>query len=210
MKSFTEALDVWPPQPEPELDAVLLDLARGSWEQGSARKWLDYIEWKRKRVSRRAVARLQSENVEKLRDLYQARPRTEATLRFYSQFALDLFQGGSYRQAELLYEEMLSWHVPVDKGVLNDVALLRANALLVLAHIRQRSRDIPDALRMARRAVEESHDQEVSFLYRVYPSRGSRNDMRVKPHALDLVQRLRSNPRTPFTNPFGDPDGERR
>ncbi len=209
VQSFTVALDVWPPQPEPELDAILLDLARESWKQGSARKWLDYIDWKRKRVSRRAVAALQSENVEKLRDLQESRPGTEATLRFYSQFALDLFQGGSYREAESLYEEMLSWDIAVDEGVLDDVALLRTNGFLVLALIRQQSGDIPGALRMAQRAVEESSDRELPFLYCTYPSRGSRNGMQVKPHALDIIQRLRSNPRTRFVNPFGDPNEEK-
>ena len=148
------AIDAWPPQAEPRVEKILVDMARESWEKGSPRGWLDYTHWKHLRASDREVADLHEAHVETLYKLFEARPKTAETLKIFSQFGVDLFRGGLDAPAAKLYEEMLSWQIENERHQ-SDTALYRANAYLILALIKRRSGDVPSALEFAQRALQE-------------------------------------------------------
>ncbi len=124
--------------------------------------------------------------------------KTAEAQKVFSQFALDLYRGEADAAAEELYEELLAWDAVA--GPEDEVALYRANASLLLALLRKRAGDIPEALRLARQAVAESGEREFGLLYQAYGSRGWKQDL--KPYAVRLIDALRRDPDAPCEDPF--------
>ena len=182
---------------------VMASLAKDSWKTGSLESWFKYVEWKRLRISKNEVAELYRPYLKRVRELFGSKPKNEEIYKIYSQFAVDLFQGGRYNEAEKLYEEMLSWAPPAeDPKWWTDIPLYRANGFLIFALLKQRDGDVPQAMRLAQQAIEISQDQQFGLLYCMYLSRGWRNNMQVKPYAVNLMQTLRANSKAPFKDPF--------
>ncbi len=194
-----EALDGWPPLPNARIESLLIARARDAWLRGTPHTWLEFAGWKRKRSSPRELGQLHLEHLEVLRTLLRARPKSPDGLKISSQVALDLFRAGFDADAEELYEEMLTWSIEAGQGQ-SEVALLHANAYLMLALIKKRSGDVPSALRWAQKALDAGGDAEFGLLYQTYGSRGWKQPL--KPYALRLMRTLRHKPDAPMENPF--------
>jgi tetratricopeptide (TPR) repeat protein len=197
-KRLLRALDTWPRQEDPWVESVLLDMAGDSWSRGSPAGWLDFAAWKRERSDPRELARLHGPHLERLRAIHDSKEKTVQAQKIFSQFALDLCRGDADAEAEELYQELLAWDAVA--GAEDEVALYRANACLLLALLQRRAGNVPEALRLARQAVEESGEREFGLLYQTYGSRGWKQNL--KPYAVRFIDALRRDPDASLEDPF--------
>ena len=136
----------------------------------------------------------------RVRELYPEPPTDRATSWFYFDFGVVFFRGGRFDLAEEALMVVVSKDHPKEAG-------LKANSYYLLALIRQRQRNIPEALRLAKQASEHIGQHRVSLVHSIGigGSRGGTGSTsNLNSLVMDLIATLRNNPNAAFKSPYGD------
>ncbi|MBI4027766.1 MAG: tetratricopeptide repeat protein [Verrucomicrobia bacterium] len=187
---------------DPTIEKALLERAKNAWqvEPLADKSWFLYAEWKSRFISKEDRALIYLPHVARLREIYDAAPKTEEIAWLYSQFALTLFQAGHYDVAEELYEQITSWR---GDGKNSRWRECKANAFYLLALLRQRNGDMRSALNLAQRALDEIQDERFHLLnFVVIGGGGYRGEALLKSIVTDYIAALRLDPKAPFKDPF--------
>ena len=138
----------------------------------------------------------------RVRELHPSPVVNESTAWLYFDFGLAFFRGGRLDLAEepLLATAGCDKKIPAWQD-------LKANSLYLLALIRQRQGNVPEALRLAQQAAEAAKDG-IGLIHHISAG-GGRGGMgstsNLKSLANELIGKLRKDPAAPFKSPFGDP-----
>jgi len=138
---------------------------------------------------------------ERIRRLHPKMILDERNAWYYFDFGLAFFRGGRFDLADEVLTAIAAW--PEPQATVRET--LMANTYYLLALLRQQQRNIPEALKYAKLAVEEIGNGDVRFVTGVgltgsRQGRGSTGNL--KSMANELLARLRSNPDAPFEYPF--------
>ncbi len=131
----------------------------------------------------------------RVRELHPSPAVNKSTAPLYFDFGLTFFRGGRLDLAD----ENLSAVATFDDQD------LKANSLYLLALIRQRQGNVPEALRLAQQAAEAARNG-IGLIHWTGNGRGgSVSTSNLKSLANELTGKLRTNPSAPLKSPFGDP-----
>jgi len=137
---------------------------------------------------------------ERVRKLHPEPVLSRKTIWLYFDFGVVFFRGGRFDLADEVLSAIAGWEGP---GSFTQ-STMKTNTYYMLALIRQHDRNVPEALRFAKRAVEEAGDKQIGLVWGVgidggWNGRG--NTSNLKSMATDLMTRLRSDPDAPFEYP---------
>lgn len=164
------------------------------------RYWRVYAQWGRHQTPGERMQRYLP-FYERVRRLHPTMAFDEKTVWYYFDFGLVFFRGGRFDLADEVLSTIAAWEAPRARNL----STLRANTYYLLALIRQRQRNVPEALRLARRAVDEVDDRQIGLAVSIgiSGSRGGRGSTsNLKSLANDLIARLRNDADAPFRYPF--------
>lgn len=165
------------------------------------RYWRIYAQWGQHQTPAERMQRYLP-FYERVRRLHPKPALSAKTAWYYFDFGLVFFRGGRFDLADEVLSAIAGCEEPLGPGQTR----LRANTYYFLALIRQRDRNAPEALRLAKRVIDEVGDQTIGMAWGVSingggaQGRGSTSNL--KSLATDLIARLRSNPDAPFAYPF--------
>jgi tetratricopeptide (TPR) repeat protein len=198
---FALVIDV-SPQGDPEVTPYLKQLADRSLAADPLedRYWRVYAQWGQPQTPGARMARYLP-FYERVRQLHPQPILNQDTAWWYFDFGLVFFRGGRFDLAEEVLSAIAGWEQPRALAL----SALKANTDYLLALIRQRERNIPEALRLAKRAVDETSDGTIGLITGIgiggsRQGRGSTSNL--KSLVTDLIARLRNDPNAPFEYPF--------
>jgi tetratricopeptide (TPR) repeat protein len=189
-------------QGDPEITPYLKTLADRSLAVDPLEDhyWRVYAQWGQHQTPDERMARYLP-FYERVRQLHPQPILNEDTAWWYFDFGLVFFRGGRFDLAEEVLSAIADWEQPRALAL----SVLKANTDYLLALIRQRERNIPEALRLAKRAVDETSDGTVGLITGIGiggSRRGRGSTSNLKSLATDLIARLRNDPDAPFEYPF--------
>ncbi len=188
---------------DPEMTPYLKTLADRSLAADPIedRFWRIYAQWARHQTPAERM-KLYLPFYERVRRLHPTPALSRATAWYYFDFGLVFFRGGRFDLADEVFSAIADWEQPRAAALTS----LTANTYYLLALIRQRQRNVPEALRLAKRAVDQTGDRTIGLAWGVSidgggaQGRGSTSNL--KSLATDLVARLRNDPDAPLKCPF--------
>lgn len=187
-----------------EQPAKLFD---ASWEVGPLkdRIWWDYVNGKSFTASNAMV--LFYPYLDRLHELYDHEAKSHVICRLYCQFGLAFFQAGLYDLAEPLFEQIISWRDYKDRP---PEVQVHAQALYLLALLKQRNGDTPLALSLAKEALNymDAHPKKSLHFYRYIDADGNMAGKLgyyggdLKARVTLFIKQLRENPQMKFKSPY--------
>ncbi|HUT10600.1 MAG TPA: hypothetical protein VMY42_08890 [Thermoguttaceae bacterium] len=187
---------------DPEMTAYLKTLADRSLAADPLedRYWRVYAAWQYPQTPSERMQRCLP-FYERIRKLHPEPALSEETIWLYFDFGVVFFRGGRFDLADEVLGAIADWQRPGGASL----SVFKANMYYMLALTRQHDGNVPEALRLAKRAVDEIGDQQIGMVWGmgIGGSRHGRGDTsNLKSMATDLMARLRSNPDAPFEYPF--------
>lgn len=186
------------PQMMPYLQALAERALAGDPLQD--RFWRIYAQWAKHQTPAERMERYLA-FYERIRRLHPNPVLNRNTAWYYFDFGLVFFRGGRFDLADEVLSAIAAWEEPAATAL----PALKANTFYLLALIRQRDRNVPEALRFAKQAVDATGEQRLGLVVNVgiTGSRGGRGSTsNLKSMATELIARLRKDPDAPFRSPF--------